>query len=87
MGTLCVLLGKNFLQVGISGKRVNKRELRLALDKGQNVVNELFLEAVAFLVYPLLRNLLLIVCNRGEGSSTIVQWYLPSMYSRSNATI
>ena len=64
---VAVLLCDDLLEACVSGQGILKRKLRLALNERQNVVDELVLEAVLGLVYPLQRNLLLVICDLGEG--------------------
>ena len=62
-----VLLCQNLLEPGEAGEGILLRQLRLALNEWQGIVDEVVRHAVAFGVDPLLRDLLLLVCNRGEG--------------------
>ena len=61
-----VLLCQNLLEPGEAGEGILLRQLRLALNEWQGIVDEIVRHAVAFGVDPLLRHLLLGVCDLGE---------------------
>ena len=67
LALLCFLFCKYFFESCVSGERILKRQLRLALDKGKCVINEVMGKAVLLFVDPLHGDLLLVVCNGGEG--------------------
>ena len=52
------LFCKNLFQPRVAGEGILQRELRLALDQREDVVNEFLLEAVALVVDPVHRDLL-----------------------------
>ena len=60
------LLGQHFFEFGETGEGVLLRELGLALDEGEDIVDELLLDAVVRVVDPLDGDLLLEVCDLGE---------------------
>lgn len=67
------LLGQHFFEFGETGEGVLLRELGLALDEGEDIVDELLLDAVVRVVDPLERDLLLEVCDLVSGSSFVLQ--------------
>ena len=82
-----LLFCDDLLQLGKAGERVLLGQVRLTLDQGQRILDELVVHAVARFVDPLAGDLLLHVGHFISGMSLVRQAYFPFCTPRSKPII